>query len=368
MSEIVISTDLGNGGDSTVSNVGKYKFDNPLSFEPIMAPRTHARDVSEKQSHPTLTLLKGDQVMVFGADDVFKFGNRKLRRRAANEQRYGSSDYYDLLAVSLLQVLHNYRGKETVSPRIIISMPIDQFNKEHMVKEIKAGVANMKHIVGEDGCVLNLSIDPKQVLVVPESLGTAIYYAYQKNLNPQKGTSLSGVTMVADIGLLTCNISRFENGAYVPESSLTVGRGGFNTVVYAIINWLKESGYTNPDFTLIDVGLRSVCDKPFGSPKVIDIGGGNRVDVQPAYDPAIQQLTMAINDALGNAAPDTVNRVLITGGTSYHIGRYLKEYVDVYSNGILVKNPAIANVCGAYLFYWQMLARKSIFQSDGDDE
>lgn len=356
------SADNGNGSFVGISNAIRNAIANPVRFEPVIAPLTKRRGLDD--SRPKLTLRQDNQVYVFGVDDVFAHGKREHIRRANNAERYGSPDYLMLLKVGLLQMFAAYRGKEPIKPNLVLTVPIDQFNDPALVRDLVSSVCGIEQIVDQEGCTLRLALDNKRVQIIPEATAAFWHYAFDaKTLNPRKASSTTGVTVVIDIGFLTTNVGLFEGVAYQRDRGFTIKRGGFGVVVKDVLEYVNSTG-RGFDLSRVDRGLQAIAGIAPGKSKVIDLGGGIRVDVAPVYDPAIESLARLISDGVLNAYGESISRAIIPGGGVYHLQKPIEDMMPESIPVMAVPDAADSNALGAYTLVRQQAARKGINLSE----
>lgn len=361
MTDILLAAiDNGNGKSAGVSSAMKSAINNVVRFEPVFAPASKRRGVDDGK--PTFTLRVDGQLYVFGVDDVFAHGKRDLLRRPNNQERYGSADYMMLFKVILLQIFAQFRGKDAIKPTLILTIPIEQYNDPDLVADLKESIAAIKVIEDQDGCILRLSLEAKNIRIIPESTGAFAHYSYDaKTLNPRSGSSTTGITAVLDVGFLTTNVSLYENSAYQKDRGFTIERGGFGLVVNEVWAWAKSTG-RDFDLSRVDKGLHAAAGIAPKKKKEIDLGGGVRLDVSPVYDPALDDLAKLISVTLMNAYKETITRVLLTGGGVYHLERALRDMLDIPV--VTAPDPELANVLGAYTLLRQQAAKKGIVVTD----
>lgn len=363
MNEILLGAiDNGNGKSAGLSSAIKSALRNPVIFEPVFAPMTNRRGLDDVR--PTITLRVDDQVYVFGADNVHDHGERSKIIRPNNEERYGSPEYLTLIRALLLQMFPAHRGKERISPTLILSVPVEQYNDNRVMADLRNSIYGITAVEDMEGSTLRLEITPKRLQIIPESAGALSHYAFdERSLNPRKDSSTVGITVVVDIGFLTTNISLFEGTAYQRDTAFTVERGGFSVVVYDIQQAMKPGG-RSIETTYLDRALKAVAGIPMKKEKKIDIGGGAKIDVQRVYDPAVEALADLIKNALLNRVSGQFTRVLVSGGGMYHLGGILKAILPDWADVVFAPNPELANVYGAYTMLRQQAAKVAKFVED----
>src|SRR5262245_47805211 len=97
---LLYSFDGGNGSCKGISS----ELRDVVQFEPTLAPLTARRGIQTADEKPTYSLRVGEDILVFGIDDVFTHGKRTAIRRLNSLERYTIADYFRLLDVLYLHV------------------------------------------------------------------------------------------------------------------------------------------------------------------------------------------------------------------------------------------------------------------------
>jgi hypothetical protein len=327
--------DVGNGEASGISNETR----EPIGFEPIIA-------LEKSQERPNYSLSKDNEMLVFGIDDVFEHGHRESARRQSGMDRYTESDYFNLIDVLLLNVFSAQRGKpDRISPTLAINLPVEHFNNAVTVEEIRDTLSGSRDISDYDGCTLRMNINSSKLVVMPESTGALMHWAFDQN-TLEKRNSTGGSTLVIDIGYETTDTSLFEGMRYQRDRAFTIRRAGMGNIVRSVqgyaLNTLRDVDESRVDRALRIIPQRSI--KP-GQEKWIEPTPGKEVEVSEIYDSAVSTEAQRIATRVKSLYTEDVTRVLLTGGGAYHLKRAL---IDQLSFPVEVSpQPEYANVIGA---------------------
>lgn len=341
--EGLFSFDAGNG---TVQGLSSER-NGLIEFEPIIAPITSKRALEEADERPRYSLQIDGVTYVFGVDDVFEHGQRDKRRRLNSLERVADADYFMLLDVLFLEAFKHHRGgHDWLSPQGAISLPIELYNNEDTVQEIKETLTGTREIVDYDNCILPLKIEPDRLTILPESAGAMFHYAFEPGtLKKRKGAAVAGVTVVVDVGYLTTDVSLFEGMKYIRDGGFTI-QAGLGTVARRLTEEARRV-VRGADSSRVDVAMRAVAGARPGEKKLIEVAPGQMWDAAEVYDDEIYQLGKRIVDAVMSEFSDGANRVLLAGGGAYHLRGVMSQLMHL---GEIVEppSPERANVDGAY--------------------
>src|SRR5579871_1965680 len=172
---LLYSFDAGNGTCKGVSSQSA----GLIQFEPVIAPLTERRGLKVADEQPTYSLWVGEQTLVFGVEDVFAHGKRTAIRRLNSQERYTSQDYFRLLDVLYLHAFGAYRDcPEPIAPIGMISVPVNIYNDDDILDAMRGQLCGQREITDCNGCTLLLDIQPRRLLMVPESYGALMHFAY----------------------------------------------------------------------------------------------------------------------------------------------------------------------------------------------
>ena len=162
---LLYSFDAGNGTCKGKSSETRAV----VQFEPVIAPLTDRRGLQHQEERPTYSLKIDNQVLVFGVDDVFAHGKRTGLRRLNSQERYTNADYFHLLDVLYLHTFAAYRGQTVIAPTGILTVPIAVYNQAETIDQLRGTLVGKHELTDWEGCTLRLDIQPKRLLLLPES-------------------------------------------------------------------------------------------------------------------------------------------------------------------------------------------------------
>lgn len=348
--------DAGNGSCKGVSS----ERSELIQFAPVIAPITDKRALNAEDEKPGISLRLGDKlsdVLVFGVDDVFEHGKRTAIRRLNARERYTSPDYFSLLDVLYLQVFAAQRGKpDTITPTGILSVPIEQYNDEPVVDEIRATLAGKKVLADYEGCTLRLDIQPRRLVIIPESTGALTHWAYDpRTLTKRKNVNSAGTTLVIDIGYETTDTSLFEGLRFQRDRAFTIGRAGMGVVARAVQEYARRA-LRDADVSRIDAALTRVAGLKPGVKKTIEPSPGVYLDVTDVYDATVADIAIQIAQTTATNYTEAVSRIVLAGGGAYHMAEPLMSQFEGVAVEV-VPDPDAANVYGGYTLLQMQMQR-----------
>lgn len=340
--EFKAALDVGNGEVSGVSSEQR----TAVGFEPVIAPMTSKRGLNKADEHPNFSLVKDKETLVFGVEDVFAHGKRDSLRRLNSADRYTSPDYFNLIEVLLLNLFTSQRGKpDRISPTLAINLPVEQFNNETVVNEVKETLSGEHDIMDYDGCTLRLHIKPEKLIVMPESTGALMHWAFDpKNLERRPDVVTVGSTLVVDIGYETTDTTLFEGMKYQRDRAFTQKRTGMGNIARAVHAYVLKK-WRDADLSRVDVALRAIAGKKSGEEKWITLPNGE-IEVSEVYDNAVSNEAQRIDQQIRTSYTEDVTRALLAGGGTYHLKAALSNLLPFKVIG--APEPELANVIGAY--------------------
>jgi hypothetical protein len=334
------SLDVGNGEAKGVSTAGKEL----VSFEPVIAPMSKKRGLSAEEKPYFSLRLADNSKMVYGVDDVFAYGQRENIRRLNSTERYTTPDYFNMVDVLLLHLFREYRGLgEYIKPVLAMAIPVEQYNNENIVEEIKSTLLGKRYIVDADACELHIQINSSNLHIIPESSGAMVHYAFDPETLKRRGDT-GGSTLVIDPGYETTDTTLFEGMKYQRDRAFTFRRTGMGSVTRAVGDYVRTV-IRDADDSRVDVAMRAIAGIKPGAAKVIEPTPGKRVDISPVYDDAIANLAQRIAQDVQTAYTEDVSRVLLSGGGAYHLSHALRDQMRFHVE--IAPTPEYANVYGA---------------------
>lgn len=339
--QLYCALDVGNGECAGVSSEVR----NAVTFEPVIAPMTDKRALSKEEERPTFSLREGDDTLVFGVTDVYLHGRRDAARRQHGMDRYTSDDYFNLIDVLLLHLFPSWRGRdERISPTIAVNVPVDQYNKPGLVDTIVERLSGPRNLLDHEGCLLQMSIDPRKVVVLPESTGALMHYAFGADL--QRRGDTSGYTLLIDIGFETTDATLYDGMKYQRDRAETFHRAGMGNIARALAAAATKAGIRDVDVSQVDREMRKLSGLKPGAEGWVMLNG-REIDLAKAYHHAIKLESQRIADSVMSTYQGDVTRVVIAGGGAYHLANELRALLP-YQKVCSAPQPELANVHGAY--------------------
>lgn len=339
---LVYSFDVGNGKCAARSSDNR----ETVQFEPTIAPLTTKRGLEKSEEKPKFSLRVDGQTLVFGIDDVFEHGKRDAIRRLNSSERYTTPDYFSLIDVLFLHAFAGRRGQpEYISPTGIISVPVDVFNNEATLEEIRSTLIGKRILIDYDGCELRLDIKAERLAIQPESTGALMHWVFDPDTLKQR-KSPTGTTLVIDLGYETAHCSLYEGMRYQRDRALTIWRAGMGIVSRQVTDFIR-SKVRDANVSRVDRGLRDAAGIAPNIAKQIEVAPGVYADVTEVYDAALDELAARISDEVTTNYREAVTRVLLAGGGAYHLLNHLR--VRLPFEGVeIVPDAELANVLGSY--------------------
>lgn len=341
---LLYSFDAGNGTCKALSS----ESNKVIQVEPILAPLSTKRGLASEDSKPCYTLKEGNSTLVFGVDDVFAFGRRTAARRLNSAERYTSPDYPRLIGVLFLNALAAYKGTgQVITPTGVLSVPVGIYNNDAVIQQMRNVLVGKRELLDADGCALLLDIQPRRLLILPESYGALIHAVYDpETLKKRQKAETTGTTLVVDVGFESTDFSLYEGLKFQRDRAESLMRAGMGVVV-RMVHEAVEKSLRSVDPSRIDRPLRDVAGKVPGSPKIIEPVPGVFVDVKDAYDAEIENLAARIAQETLTRYPEAVTRILLAGGGAYHLQRALRQHLHPLPVEV-APDADLANVYGGY--------------------
>lgn len=336
--------DAGNGMCKGISGDTKEL----ILFEPVVAPLTTQRALIGKDELPKFSVRYDDRVDVFGIDDVFEHGKRSAIRRLNSQERYTSTDYFHMIDVLFLHAFREHLNKDKpVLPTGVINVPIAQYNDNDVLAKMRAYLLNERTITNAAGDTLRIHVTEDRLLIVPESYGALMHYAYDPStLKKRTDVDLVGSTLVVDIGYETTDMSLFEGLRYQRDRTESEPRAGMGIISRALQTYIRRA-VRSADASRIDRAMQKLADIPHGELKEIEAVPGVLVDVTEVYEETIDDLAPRIAQEVLTRFPETVSRVLLAGGGAYHLASAMRQHLAPLEV-VTAPNPELANVLGAF--------------------
>jgi hypothetical protein len=344
LNKMLYSFDPGNGECQGQSSEVR----DLVHFEPVIAPITTRRGLKKEDEKPTFSLRTDETTLVFGVDDVYEHGQRNAIRRLNSQTRYASDDYFRLIDVLYLHTFAGSRGNsEPITPTGVISVPVKIYNEQSIIDQLRNRLVGRRELSDYDGCTLRLEVSEKRLLIVPESYGAVMHYAYDpKNFQKRPDADTSGSTVVVDIGYETTDVSLFEGLKFQRDQADSILRTGMGMIARSVQAAVEGQG-KNIDASRIDRALRPLANKAPGALKEIEPVPGICLDVTEAYDVQIEYLAARIAQEVLTRFNEAANRILLAGGGAFHLERALRAHFAPLTVE-RCPQPQIANCVGAF--------------------
>ncbi len=341
---LLYSFDAGNGTCKGKSS----ETDAIIQFEPVIAPLTNRRAIHQSEAVPTFSLKVGAETLVFGVEDVFAHGKRTAIRRLNSQERYRSDDYFHLLDVLYLHSFGAYQNfAAPIAPTGMISVPVNVYNDEDTLNTIRGQLYRTREITDGEGCILLLDIQPKRLLIVPESYGALMHFAYDAlSLKKRSEVNTSGTTLVVDIGYETTDLSLFEGLKFQRDRAGSLFRAGMGILARAVQEYADQT-IRSTDVSRIDRALRDLAGLAPGVPKIVQPSPGVYAEITEVYEAELDNLAVRIAQEVLTRFPEAISRVLLAGGGAYHLYHALRAYLAPLSVEI-APDADMANVLGGF--------------------
>ncbi len=336
--------DAGNGLCKGLSGATKTL----VEFEPGVAPMTNQRGLIAKDESPVFSLMSNGRAEVFGIDDVFAHGKRTAIRRFNSPERYTSTDYFHMIDLLFLKTFSANWGKQTpIKPTGVINIPISIYNNQRVIDKIRSSIVGQRSLIDVAGNSLNVDISSDRLLIVPESYGALMHYAYDAaTLRRRDNIDMSGTTLVVDIGYETTDMSLFEGLHYQRDRTESEQRAGMGVISRSIQAYIRQAVRT-ADVSRIDRAMQKIAGIPPGKTKEIEPVPGIVCDVTEIYDETVSGLAPRIAQEILTRFPEQVNRVLLAGGGAYHLAEAMREHLAPLEI-VVVPESELANVLGGF--------------------
>jgi len=168
--------------------------------------------------------------------------------------RYTSDRYRLLFASALWRTFGHKAGDGVLYPRGVISIPVGEFNVQKD-KEVRDLLQGEYQIHGLNGASLYAQVQPADLIIIPEGLGTFWLAAFLEDGTMDERYT-RGSTAIVDIGYYTTDVVLMQDGVYVVggAQSADIGMG---TVAEAVLEDLRRQGAYGLDVWQVDEALGS---------------------------------------------------------------------------------------------------------------
>lgn len=335
--KLFAALDLGNGECVGVSN----EVTQPVSFEPVVAPMTEGRAYADNELARFTLRIEDGRKLVFGIDDVYAHGQRDLMRRQSGMDRYLGDDFLNFFDVLMLHLFPSYRGHDQrISPIIALNLPVSQYNKPEVSQALIDNLSGIRNMVDQEGCILQMSIDPRNIIILPESTGALMHYAFRAG---ERRGDTDGQTLVIDIGYETTDTSLYLGMKYQRDRARTIQRAGMGNIARVVAAEAAKS-IRDVDVSMVDRELRKLVGRTPDN-MIIQLNG-KPFDAGRIYPFAVRTEAQKIADGTLTHYQTDVSRAVLGGGGTYHLQDELRTLLPWKIKA--VTTPELANVLGAY--------------------
>lgn len=290
-------------------------------------------DAKRLKDLPFEDVLKfGETWYVFG-EKAYTYAPRNLEDYPA-KNRY-TSPWYKRLFTYALHRAYGLRvpTDETMSPRVILSVPASLYSNEPIVQNIRRNLIGSHEIHTTFDTCLKVEIVPDDLVVIPEGAGSFIAAA-----SVEGGGALNhGLWFVLDVGYLTTDLIVFRDGEYVPDFAMSDDAAGISEVAKTVARHV--AGVTGVDLDPVDIDPQLQCESI--------IVNSLTVPIKEVRDMGL----MALGERIGRlvlqaSAGQNVTGVLLTGGGTDHV----RNYIAAAGLPTITRtaNPRRDNVDGAF--------------------
>lgn len=326
-----LAIDLGNAYSNLRGDNGLA-----LDYRSIMAPLGSAARVGkwgEDDYQSVIGLggswyVTGDRCYTLAPDGIEEY---------PTVNRYTSTWYRVLFASALHRAFAARISEGVIYPRLIASIPAALFRNQAEVDKVRANLIGDYRIENVTGSALNVSIQDRKIVVIPEGIGTYFTFAFGGGHNAQ---FLSGTWAIVDSGYLTLDAVFVRDGDYMPELSRSDEKTGISIVSEKIREGAFNQTRTRLDRATIDRALE--CDILTVNQQTI-----NLKDYKEKNFAALANRAARLIESW--AAGLNLQGIILTGGGASYLYPHL-ESGEALPKIYLAQNPRRANVEGSYLY------------------
>ncbi len=250
--------------------------------------------------------------------------------------RYTSERYRLLFASALWRAFGHLAGEGVLYPRGVISIPVGEFNVQKD-KDVRRLLQGDYAVTGLNGATLYAKIQPKDLVIIPEGLGTFWLAAFAPDGTLYERFARGG-TAVVDIGYYTTDVVLLQDGVYVVggAQSADIGSG---SVATAVLEDLRRQGAYGLDVWQVD----DLMSQP-----TVEVGG-QTYDISRSVETELSVLIeRALNFVNSTLRGKNVRTVILGGGGGALIQPHLAGATS--QTWTLSTDPVRGNVEGAYQF------------------
>lgn len=322
-----LSLDLGNA-------YSKIQGDNGLAldYRSIMAPLSQSNKLGD---WPVQDVIQFEGAWWVIGDRAYTLAPGAIQEHPT-VGRYTSPWYRRLFAFALHKAFYKQVGNGVLYPRIISSVPAELFKSQDETDAIKANVCGDYQIGNVYGGELHVTVFPRQVVLIPEGIGTYFGFVFGPGNNSR---FLTGTWMIADAGYLTFDTVAVRDQEYMPDQAHSDEHCGISVVAESLRSAVFTKTHVRLDRAAIDRALE--CNDIDVSGRMVPIGETKAAQLQNLGQRAALLLEQW-------AAGMNLSGILLCGGGA----PYLHEHIQSATLPpiILAANPRRSNVEGGYAY------------------
>lgn len=258
--------------------------------------------------------------------------------------RYGSEDYKieSLIGITAcLKELPNLMEHEVL--RVVTGVPSNLAKNQKIINQIKSlltGIHEVKSVTWDS--VRPITFEIREVIVVPQPLGTMYDYVYDPEEDALNEKLLNQRAIVIDIGWGTTDIAILENARVRSTFSFNIGSSDFiSDVQEDVNNTLPDASIFSLSAHELDEALLEspIVETPFGEYDLSEF-----VEKWRKYEAKrVYQEVMGIGFEFNK-----FYKIILTGGGSLLYEKYLRELFND-PRVIIQDNAVMANCRGFWL-------------------
>lgn len=258
--------------------------------------------------------------------------------------RYGSEDFKieSLIAITAcLKEIPNFMNHEVL--RIVTGVPSNLAKNQKIINQIKdllIGIHEVKSVTWED--VRPITFEIREVIVVPQPLGTLYDYVYDPELDALNEKLLNQRAIVIDIGWGTTDIAILETARVRSTFSFNIGTSDYiSNLQEDVNNNIPEASiFSLAPHELDEAILESpIVETPFGEFDLTEyVEKWHKYEARHVYQ-EVMGLGLEFNKFY---------KIILTGGGSLLYEKYLRELFND-PRLILQENAVMANSRGFWL-------------------
>jgi hypothetical protein len=325
------SYDLGNAGAKIRTA------DLETEFRSIAGRLSKSRGFGEMKSQ--LVFNFEGETLVFGDDCRDLIDGEPMAY--TDMSRYTDGFYRKLFAAALWRSFRHLATEGVLYPIVACSIPVSEF-ADGKADEVKQNITGAYVIDGLDGVSLYATIQPENLVIIPEGAGSYFQALYA----PNSGLAAREVAIL-DVGFYTTDLVIFNKGNYVTGSARSA-KHGVRQVASAVFQQLRQTSRYEGDLWAVDSALEAGCIE-IGNKCV---GFANQRD--NAYADLLDDVIAFYRSNKGSRTPGAV---VISGGGAEGVYRFLPDALRDEGWRVAI-NPRRANADGAYLFLERREAAK----------